>query len=194
MSPHCCNTRNWHTLCRHFQFVSSNFGNLCRPTAVYVVCVFVCVRACDAWMCVGGMRTWLYAYLHARTVGRPPMRTVSLIQLTHIAGREVCRQSQHVIRRLVLYWEPIVFGMFCLPVERLHINPENIATSTGQRMDVVIPQPELAARATEASLVFCPVAVELDRTVHTLLEHLMIARQTSMNVQWGGSSHDRGLE
>ena len=29
-------------------FVTSNFGNLCSPAAVYVVCVFVCVRACDA--------------------------------------------------------------------------------------------------------------------------------------------------
>ena len=84
--------------------------------------------------------------------------------------------------------------MSCLSGERLHINPENIATSTGQRVDVVIPQPELAAHITESVLVFGPVEVEVNRTIDTLLEHLMITGQTSMNVQWGGSSDDTGLE
>ena len=84
--------------------------------------------------------------------------------------------------------------MSCLIVVRLHVNPENIATSTGQRVDVVISQPKFAARRPEASLVVGPVAVEVNRTIITMLEHLSIASQTSMNVQYAGSSDVRCLE
>ena len=103
------------------------------------------------------------------------MHIVILIQLTCIARGEVWRQSQSVITRLVVYREPTVFGMGCLPVVCLHINPENIATITGQRVDVVKSQPELAADTTEAVLVVGPIAEEVNRTVQTSLEDLMYA-------------------
>ena len=74
--------------------------------------------------------------------------------------------------RLVVYREPIVFGMGCLPAERLQINLKNIVTITGQRVNVVISQPKLAVRTTEAVLVVDPVEEEVNRIVHTSLEDL----------------------
>ena len=168
--------------CRHV------YTDTCCPSQFHF-CAHSCVCASEVWMCCAGALRTSSHYLGSTYMIQAQHGTLILIKLTSIAGREVWRKSQGVVRRLIVYIEPIVFGNSCLPVERLQINPKNIAATTGQRVNVVISQPKLAVCTTEAVLVVGPVEEEVDRNRQCVAGRPEAC--TTMNVQCGGSSDDR---
>ena len=77
---------------------------------------------------------------------------------------------QLVIGSFVCYSERVVLCEACVSIKVFQINSQFVVGLTCQSVDLVQPEPELAAQVTEALFVVGPVSVEVDGAVESFLE------------------------
>ena len=82
----------------------------------------------------------------------------------------VTRHAQPVVVCFVCHSKRVVLCVSRVPVKVLQLNSQLVVGLTCQSVDLVQPEPELAAQVTEALFVVGPVSVEVDGAVESLLE------------------------
>ena len=82
----------------------------------------------------------------------------------------VTRHAQRVVVCFVCHSKRVVLCVRRVPVKALQLNSQFVVGLTCQSVDVVQPEPELAAQVTEALFVVGPVSVEIDGAVESFLE------------------------
>ena len=82
----------------------------------------------------------------------------------------VTRHAQPVLVCFVCHSKRVVLCVTRVPSKVLQLNSQFVVGLTCQSVDVVQPEPELAAQVTEALFVLGPVSVEVDGAVESFLE------------------------
>ena len=82
----------------------------------------------------------------------------------------VACNAQPVVVCIVCHSKRVVLCVSRVPFKVLQLNSQFVVGLTYQSVDLVQPEPELAAQVTEASLVVGPVSVEVDGAVESFLE------------------------
>ena len=82
----------------------------------------------------------------------------------------VTRHAQPVVVCSVCHSKRVVLCVNRVPVKVLQVNSQFVVGLTCQSVDLVQPEPELAAQVTEALFVVGPVSVEIDGAVESFLE------------------------
>ena len=83
---------------------------------------------------------------------------------------DVARHAQLVFVCFVCHSERVVLCVSRVPVKVLQLNSQFVVGLTCQSVDLVQPEPELAAQVTEALFVVGPGSVEIDGAVESFLE------------------------
>ena len=97
--------------------------------------------------------------------------TSKLIELVHgFMVTCVTRHAQPVVVCFVCHSKRVVLCVRRVPVKVLQLNSQFVVGPICQSVDVVQPEPELAAHVTEAFFVVGPVSEEVDGAVESFLE------------------------
>ena len=82
----------------------------------------------------------------------------------------VARHAQPVVVCFVCHSKRAVLCVSRVPLKVLQLNSQLVVVLICQSVDLVQPEPELAAQVTEALFVVGPVSVEIDGAVESFLE------------------------
>ena len=83
----------------------------------------------------------------------------------------VARHAQPVVVCFVCHCKRVVLCVSRVPVQVLQLNSQCVVGLTCQSVDVVQPEPELAAQVTEALFAVGPISVEIDGAIESFLEN-----------------------
>ena len=82
----------------------------------------------------------------------------------------IVRHAQPIVVCFVCHSKRVVLCVNRLPVKVLQLNSQFVVGLTCESVDLVQPEPELAAQVTEALFVVGPVSVEIDGAVESFLK------------------------